>query len=150
MSEGSVLETTVRIAATPEQIFPYLVDPDLMVRWMGSEVLLAPRPGGIYHVKISEQAIASGEFKEVQPNRKVVFTFGWEGEENSPEPGSTTVEISLEPDGDETVVRLLHSGLTPEEIAPHTEGWKHFLARLTRVAVGEEPGEDSMAAGGDM
>ena len=37
----------------------------------------------------------------------MVFTWGWEGNEAVP-PGSTTVEIDLEPDGDATTLTLRH------------------------------------------
>jgi uncharacterized protein YndB with AHSA1/START domain len=142
MTEGIAIETSVRIEATPEEIFPYLVDPELMSRWMGSEVDLDPTAGGIYRVKISEGSIARGEFNDVQPNRSVTFTFGWEGEESTPQAGETMVRITLEPLGEGTEVRLRHIGLTQAQAGPHTEGWEHYLARLAKAAVGEDPGED--------
>ena len=44
MSEA-VREIVVK--ASPATVFPYLVDPDLMVQWLGRSVKLDPRPGGI-------------------------------------------------------------------------------------------------------
>jgi uncharacterized protein YndB with AHSA1/START domain len=117
-----------------------------MVRWKGIEATLEPRPGGIYRVTINGRAIASGRYLEVVPPRKVVFTWGWEGEGHPLPPGSSRVEITLEPDGDGTLVRLVHSGLAPELQAEHGHGWDHYLARLATRAAGGDPGPDPMAA----
>jgi len=55
-------------------------------------------------------------------------------------PGSSTVEIDLEPDGQGTRLKLVHRGLPEAAIAPHTEGWDYFLPRLTNVAEGRDAG----------
>ena len=65
---------------------------------------------------------------------KVVFTFGWEQEGNPIPPGSTTVEISLHPEGDKTRVRLVHSGLPDDAVSDHGDGWQHYLERLADPA----------------
>ena len=76
------------------------------------------------------------------PHSRVVFTWGWEGDSAVP-PGSSTVEVSLIPDGDGTVVRLRHSGLPTAELRTrHAEGWEHFLARLAEAGAGRDPGPD--------
>jgi uncharacterized protein YndB with AHSA1/START domain len=51
-----------------------------------------------------------GEFVEIDPPRRLVFTWGWEGDEEVP-PGSSTVEVTLTPDGDATVLHLVHGDL---------------------------------------
>ena len=70
------LELEVDIDATPEVVFSFLVDPERIVRWMGSAATLDPRPGGAYRIRINELAAAEGEFVEVDPPRRVVFSFG--------------------------------------------------------------------------
>ena len=47
---------------------------------------------------------------------KVVFTFGWEEKDHPIPPGSTTVEITLHPEGDKTRVRLVHRGLPADAV----------------------------------
>jgi uncharacterized protein YndB with AHSA1/START domain len=139
-----VVEREVRVSASPETIFPFLIDPEKIVRWKGTEAMLDPRPGGIYRVNVAGKHMARGEYVEVNPNSKVVFTLGWEGNDDVP-PGSSTVEVSLIPDGDETIVRLRHTDLpTPESAAEHTMGWDHYMARLATASPGGDPGEDPM------
>ena len=90
----------VFIEATPDVIFQFLVDPAKYVEWGGSEAELDPRPGGTYRALMGGTHWGEGEFLEVDPDRRVVFSFGW-AEPGHPIPaGSTTVEIALEPVGD--------------------------------------------------
>ena len=121
-SASDVLEVEVRVAARPETIFPFLSDAAGMVRWFGSKVDLDPKPGGQIRVDINGRDIARGEIVEIVPNQKVTFTFGWESKDHPVPVGSSTVEISLIEDGDGTIVRLRHSGLSAEQAGGHKEG----------------------------
>ncbi len=85
--------------------------------------------------------VATGRFTELVDDRRVVFTWGWEGHPTVP-PGSTTVTIELVPEGESTRVVLTHSGLPVDEIPMHTAGWNHYLPRLVLVAEGIDPGVD--------
>ncbi|MDA0768657.1 MAG: SRPBCC domain-containing protein [Chloroflexi bacterium] len=136
---GDTVEVEVRIAAKPQTIFPYLTDLDKMLTWMGFDGELDPRPGGIYRLNVKAEAVARGEYVEVVPNERVVFTFGWEGDDQMVTPGSTTVEITLTPDGDETLVRLRHYGLEGDMQERHTEGWNFFMPRLVIACQGGTP-----------
>ena len=145
LSEINAVTTETRVAARPETVFAFFVDPDKMVRWMGLRAELDPRPGGRYAVDINAQARARGAFVEVVPHSRVVFTFGWEEDPNVPA-GSTTVEVTLTPDGDGTLVRLVHRGLTTAEMREqHRHGWQHYLARLAAAGGGGDPGPDPNA-----
>jgi uncharacterized protein YndB with AHSA1/START domain len=143
MSEGRSARTvqlSVRLEASPEEVFPFLVDPVLYARWQGTKAQLDPRPGGVYRVWMDATTVASGEFVEVVPPHRVVFTWGWEGNEDLP-PGSSTVELTLSADGDETILLLRHFGLPDDEAAAmHEEGWILFTGRLATVARGEDAG----------
>lgn len=133
----------VVIDATPPTIFEFFTDPEKMVRWKGMRAELDPRPGGVYSVDVSHQALARGEYVELDPPRRVVFTWGWEGDDSVP-PGSSTVEITLEPHSDGTLVRLVHSGLPDDKRDLHREGWEHFTERLAVAGAGGDPGPDPL------
>ena len=94
---------------------------------------------------------ASGEFVELDPPRRLVYTWGWEPGSDGPNPvppGSTTVEIELLPNGDGTTLRFIHRGLPSTEAAEsHAHGWDHYLARLTVAAAGGDAGEDPWLSG---
>ena len=134
--------------ATPSTIFPFLTDPALHVQWMGTAAELDPRPGGAYRVMVQGKHPSVGEFVEVVPDRKVVFTFGWDEPDHPIPAGSTEVEITLTPDGDKTLVRLVHRGLPGDAVGDHTQGWDHYLGRLDTVATGGVAGPDRPADGG--
>ena len=137
---ANVVEVQVRLQATPDVVFPYLTQADRYARWQGVRAELDARPGGVFRVWMDADTVASGEYVEVEPQRRVVFTWGWEGSEAVP-PGSTTVEIDLEPDGDATTLTLRHSGLPDgESAAMHEEGWRLFTSRLATAATGGDPG----------
>jgi uncharacterized protein YndB with AHSA1/START domain len=133
-------ELEVRIQARPETVFEFFTDPEKMSRWKGSSAELDPRPGSTYRVGgIAGGATVVGEFVELDPPNHLVFTWGWEGDPDVP-PGSSTVEVTLTPDGEFTILRLVHRDLPEEHRAEHDGGWKHFLPRLATAAAGGDPG----------
>lgn len=133
----------VEIAAAPETVFPFFTDPELMVRWMGETATLNPQPGGVFAVDMSNEAYrARGEYVAVEPPRRVVFTWGWEGADSLTTPGSSTVEVVLEPQGEGTLVTLSHGDLPEETHEGHGIGWRHYLARLVIAGAGGDPGPD--------
>ena len=134
LPEG-VIQLERRIAAPPETVFTYFTDPVRYQRWQGVAAELDPRPGGIFRVTMNESGfIARGEYVEVDPPRRLVFTWGWEDVEGL-DPGASTVEVMLEPEGDGTLLRLRHSGLPSEPAAQlHTYGWGIGLDQLVEVA----------------
>ena len=141
----SDIELETRIAAKPEAVFPLLSEAAGMARWFGRDVQLEAKPGGLLRADINGRDIARGEIVEIVPNERVVFTFGWEGENHPVPAGSTRVEISLQADGEGTIVRLRHTGLSDEAAVEHKKGWEHYLERLTAVGEGRDPGPDSFA-----
>jgi uncharacterized protein YndB with AHSA1/START domain len=96
----------------------------------------------VYRVLVAGQHQSAGEYVEVEPMKKVVFTFGWEQEGHPIPPGSTTIEITLQPEGDKTRVRLVHRGLPDDAVDNHGSGWAHYLQRLAVRVSGGDPGPD--------
>lgn len=136
------IECEVHIAARPETIFSYFIDPAKMVLWKGVEAELDPYTGGLYRVNVTGEDIARGTYTEIEPYTRVVFTWGWEGENSPIPPGSSTVEITLTPDTSGTRVHLRHYGLPADAQGRHAEGWEHYLDRLAKSAAGTDPGVD--------
>lgn len=142
MTDHDVVEVSVHIAARPETVFPYFTDPDRYVQWMGAKALLDPVPGGAYRVGMRDGVEAAGEFVEVDPPHRLVFTWGWTVNEAVP-PGSTRVVVTLEDEDGGTRVVLRHHGLpSEEERHHHRSGWEMYLGRLRTRTAGGDPGPD--------
>jgi uncharacterized protein YndB with AHSA1/START domain len=168
--ETSVVEHEVRIAASPETVFGYFTDPARLVQWMGAEATLDPRPGGVCRIvfrpippaldiletsggrgqeqrlDLNGTNVVLGRFEEVDPYSRIVFTWGFEREPFAMPPGSSSVEVSLTPDGEDTILRLAHRRLPSDATAFHRVGWEHYLPRLVTVVTGGKAGADSFEA----
>lgn len=129
------------VDASPAAVYAYLTDSDRWARWQGANATIEARPGGLFRMQMGSGRTARGEFVDLVPDRRVVFTWGWIDMPDLP-PGSTTVEIDLIADGAGTLVRLTHRGLPPAAVDAHDLGWHHYLDRLRRRAEGVDPGPD--------
>src|SRR6266851_486537 len=106
-----VIEITQRIEASPEIVFAYLTDSQRFVRWMGVGAELDARPGGRYRIDVDGVHIASGAYEIIDPPRRLVMSWGWEGHP--------------------TVPKLRHHGLPGEgERRTHAEGWVQYMSQL--------------------
>jgi len=130
------------IKAPAATIFAYLVDPAKFVLWMGTDVAIVAQPGGEFRALCGGVNPSAGTFLEVVPDQKVVFSFGWDLPGHPIPAGSTTVEITLIPEEDGTLLRLVHRGLPDDATADHLKGWNYYLERLVVVVAGGDPGPD--------
>jgi uncharacterized protein YndB with AHSA1/START domain len=152
-------EVTLPIAAPPAEVFAYLTDPARYVRWMGATAVLDARPGGRYEVAMRDGFRAAGSYAEVDAPHRVVFSWGFADDEaathtkhapgqappvGSEMPaGSTRVTVTLEADGDGTLLTLRHDRLPSRELAAaHQVAWETYLPRLAILAAGGDPGPD--------
>lgn len=133
VDEEDVLVLTQQVVAPPEEIFPYLIEPEKILTWMGMSVDVEPRPGGKFWIRVNETDVVVGQYLEVEPPQRVIFTWGWEGSIDVP-PGSSTVTITLIPNTDTTTVELRHSGLPGGGADDHRKGWAALLPRLADAA----------------
>jgi len=144
-SERLELRRELTIAARPETVWGFLVEPEKQLRWMGGAVELDPRPGGVVRIEVVSGNVVRGEVVEADPPRRLVYAWGWEEGPDSPvvPPGSTTVVFELEPQGDGTLLRFAHLDLpNVESVERHGHGWDHYLPRLEVAAGGGDPGRD--------
>jgi uncharacterized protein YndB with AHSA1/START domain len=129
-----------RYHAPPEKVFSAWTDPKKLGRWfcpVACEPVLAetdPRVGGRYRIVVrtqsGEEHDVSGTFREVVPNRRLVFTWAWR---TTPERESL-VTVELKPDGDGTLLTLTHEQFFDEAARDrHQSGWSPILDRLSEV-----------------
>jgi uncharacterized protein YndB with AHSA1/START domain len=138
MTESYEFTREIIIQAKPEIVFPYLTDGSRMKEWFGEVVEADPRPGGVFHVGKFKGDQCRGEYLEVVPNEKVVFS--WGGIMDL-EPGESTVEITLEWKGNATHLILRHYNIRLKPAADgFGEGWReHALPLLKAVSEGRKP-----------
>ena len=146
MTARDMFDLTVKrvIRAPRQKVFDAFVKPDLLRQWMGPRgfrvtgLEIDPRAGGRYRVtmqpRTGEAATVNGTYREVTPPERIVFTWKWEGEQMGALPETlvtvTFAERSGE-QGDETEVRLLHSGFPATEARDaHDAGWQGCLNKL--------------------
>ena len=132
-SQADVIRLEQHIAAPPEAVFEFLVDPEKLLRWMGTEADIEPRTGGRFWLNVNGNDKAEGQYLEVDPPNRVSFTWGWVDSTDVP-PGSSTVTFDLHAVDNGTEVILTHSGLPGGSGDQHLEGWSWFFPRLVSVA----------------
>ena len=141
LSDGAI-ELTRRIEAPPETVFRYFTDPERYRSWLGVDAELDPCVGGDYRIQMTDDGAISarGRYLELDPPRRLVFSWGFDGLDGLP-PGTSTVEVTLTRDADATIVRLRHSDLPGSESCDfHVWGWDMGLGRLSIAAEGGDPG----------
>jgi uncharacterized protein (TIGR03086 family) len=138
-------ERSVLVPLGADETFALITQPDRLRRWQAITARVDLRAGGEYRWTIVPGHTARGSFTEVEPGRRVVYTWGWEESTDLP-PGASTVIVTLEPAEGGTLVRLVHEGLSGEQEKGHAEGWSHYLGRLVAAATGGDAGADEWAA----
>ena len=114
-------------------------DPARIMRWWGPENCQAHhaeadvKVGGRFRVVMredtGEEHDVSGVYREVVPNEKLVFTWAWR---STPERESL-VTVVLRPDGDGTMLTLIHERFFDEAARDgHQVGWSGALDKLER------------------
>ena len=140
-----ILTQEVTIQAPARIVYQLLTDAASFVEWMAVEARLDPRPDGQIWWRHANGDACRGQYIELMPHSRVVFTYGWERADVGIPPGSTTVEIDLHEADGVTTLRLIHRRLSGPAADAHAVGWQHYLGRLRQRAEGAPPGPDPWA-----
>jgi uncharacterized protein YndB with AHSA1/START domain len=135
-SDTIVQEITIK--GSVHRIFEALVNPDQRVKWWGGEGRFQTkhmesdlRPGGRWMMQGEgvggKPFKVSGEYRQVEPPRLVVFTWLPDWQEDAVE---SVVRFELEEKNGVTTVRLTHSGLASETSRMSHKGWPQVLTWL--------------------
>jgi uncharacterized protein YndB with AHSA1/START domain len=147
VNECSEIVGEARIRATMATVFALLAEARGVMTWLAHYAKTDARAGGVFCLADPSGLRVEGTYLEVIAYQKVVLT--WGGIEGL-RPGQSTVAFALHADGDDTMVRLRHSGISTPAIAAHCLGWmKSGLPKLKRVAEGEPPQGTCLADAAD-
>jgi len=141
---GLVLNLECTLAAPPAEVFRMLTESAELVKWWGPHGFIIPSAelnlteGGRYRFSMAppdaEQFHLSGEFLEIDPPWRLVYTFRWE--EPAPDDRETVVDLSLGSAGEGTRLMLAQGPfLTDERLALHRNGWTESFEKLQAVLV---------------
>jgi len=142
MAEAEKLSLEIKrfIKASPDRVYAAWTDPVQLKKWFGPEnvqtrnLIADVRVGGQFRWDCTDpegkEVTIAGEYRELQPGKKIVFTWQLEEDEDWKNHSSVvTVELSDREGG--TEVRLTHIQLPSEESRDsHHEGWNSVLEKL--------------------
>ena len=137
-----MLEIERAITAVPAVVFSAFTDRTELAKWWGPEGFLIPslefepRVGEIYRIEMQppegEPFYLSGEFREVDPGTRLVFTFIWE--DPDPDDVETLVVLSFRDLGESTEIALTQGPFKTEtRRALHRNGWANSFDKLERL-----------------
>lgn len=139
------LIASIYVEAAPERVFEHFTRPDAIVRWLGEHAVLDPHPGGEFSVDIRGVSVR-GRYLEVDPPHRLLISWGHAGSDHLP-PGTSLLEVTLQPAKDGTTVTISQRGLPEPEATDHKRGWEHFLNQLAIAAVARPPTAPGAANG---
>ena len=129
-----------RFNAPPAKVYAAWTDPKKIARWFGPaerRERRAPRPTCASAAAITSSCTcratgmtSCGVYREVVPNEKLVFTWAWK---STPERESL-VTVTFKPDGDGTILTLLHEQFFDEDARDrHQHGWTGAIDKLEKL-----------------
>jgi uncharacterized protein YndB with AHSA1/START domain len=137
------LEIKRFIKAPRERVYAAWTDPAQLKQWFGPEnvttrnLVADPRVGGQFQWDLTnsegEEMTVRGEYRELQPGSKIVFSWQFQDDENWEHHISVvTVELSDRNGG--TELHLKHEQLPNEDSRDgHTRGWNSALDKLEKL-----------------
>jgi uncharacterized protein YndB with AHSA1/START domain len=147
LAEKPSLTLTRRFPVAPEKVWRAWTDPQALKQWFGpggpQPVALAEfdlRVGGRFRIAFGgpqgDEHLCAGVYREVVPNRKLVFTWSWP--RTTPERESlVTIELRKVAEGTELVFR--HEQLFDEKVRDdHRRGWSETLVKLERFVTQDQ------------
>jgi uncharacterized protein YndB with AHSA1/START domain len=138
MTLAFALDRTVEIRARPATVFRFFTDPARWARWWGEGSTIDPVIGGAVAIVYPGGERVAGTIREIEPDRRLVFTFGYEAAGRLIAAGGSIVTITLdELPGGITRLVLRHEVDSAAARDAHGQGWRYQLARFADVVTEE-------------
>jgi uncharacterized protein YndB with AHSA1/START domain len=133
------LNRTIEIRARRAAVFAFFTDTVRFATWWGGGSSIDPAVGGAVQIGYPDGSTASGEVRELVPDRAIVFTYGYDDPQKPIAPGGSLVTITLSDTPAGTRVDLRHDVADEVTRDQHVAGWRHQLAVLAHVACAYDP-----------
>jgi uncharacterized protein YndB with AHSA1/START domain len=131
-----------------DDLWSAVTEPERLARWWG-RVEGDLRPGGDIRLFVESAGLESiGRVEACEPPRRVRVTSresdeSWAGSSpDAPPPFDSVTEVTLTPDGDQTILVIEVSGLPLEKIAFYGAGWQMHAENLASYLAGHERGDE--------
>jgi len=123
-----LLARTVDIGAPVDVVFEYFTNSALWAAWWGPGSEIDATVGGRMRIRHNNGVEVAGEVVEVDPPRRIVFTYGYATSEQQPPVGGSQVTIALEPRGTSTRLSLTHAFAAVAHRGAFVQGWRFQLS----------------------
>jgi uncharacterized protein YndB with AHSA1/START domain len=145
---ANTVRITRIIEAPREAVFRAWTEPEQIRRWWGPGEFTCPeaevdlRPGGSYRLAMQpaegEPFIVAGDYHEVDPPARLVYTWRWETGPAA-DGSESLVRVEFHPQGETTELVLTHSEF-PESHgpAPYRMGWEGGLEKFQALCAGSD------------
>ncbi len=150
MSAATTLTLEHTFEAPREDVFAAWTDPEVLRRWWAAgpdwDTPVADvdlRVGGRYRLAMHDPAsgdvfVVGGEYAEVVPPERLVYTWTWE--HDSQGSAGSVVTVVFRDEGARTTVQLTHTGFADAAaVARHEHGWQAVMDTLEQRVFAAEP-----------
>lgn len=132
----STITVSRTVAASPARAFEAWTDVAQLASWWwpqlaGTTYAVDVRPGGRYRIESPAiGAMVTGVYTEVDPPRRLAFTWVWQDAGAPDQAVEDTVVVTFERVGDGTLVTVEHASEAHEPDGGAEQGWNDVLDRL--------------------
>jgi uncharacterized protein YndB with AHSA1/START domain len=146
-TSDTALHLTREFKAPLAHVYSVWSNMDHARKWWGPEgcetleLTADLRVGGKYRWRLrtpdGAEMTATGEYREIEPREKIVYTWHWEDDPEWENHDSVVTVVFIAKDAGTTELRLSHENLPSLESRDnHTGGWNSALDRFARLVSG--------------
>jgi uncharacterized protein YndB with AHSA1/START domain len=153
-NESLKVEISKDFQVPVERLYKAWNDPEQLKQWwkpMGNQLDEVTNDlkqgGGVLYVFSNGDIVISGEYQEVKPNEKLVYSWDWKLKEDMLRNASYKLTVEFRGSGHGSRLHILQENFENEEsMQPHREGWDKGLADLQNFLEGSNSSSDAQSS----
>jgi len=138
ITKALMVQIAKSFPVTAEQLYTAWTNPEQLKQWwkpMGNslkEVINDVKEGGtVRYIFNDNKLVISGQYLEVKPNERLVYTWNWELPADAVRNADYKLTINFVPKDNGSEINVLQENFENEEsMLPHQEGWEKGLDNL--------------------